>query len=590
MSLTCNLNRNKNIWLLFAAFFFLMSTISYSQIGSKEIARKQWLKMIHYQGLDGKMPETDLNALTEYKLIIDDKQKPASERENAGKQIAILILKAFGKDTIGSGALIERTVKTVVKDNEPVIINMDYPSTPLGQLAEVVQIGNGPVPLILIPEYRKNWMVYKEFMEMNKDKFTMYAVTLPGYNNTKPYPLPEFADYSKQVWLNSVTDGIIDLIKKKKLNKPYLVGSLNAGSYISVKLAAKNPELISGFILLNGSTYNRFIFSKATPGKKPTPEERINLVVADPSNILWPILQRGTLSRDSVEVRLNKQLARNHIINIYTRDSVRVKRIYEMHLSFRPFLERYDQEWSTADLTDDLKKLKVPILAAVSIVDEAYPFNSNTISPVAWQSFKLDNPSVSLQVVPFYDCRELIAMDAPSELGNAINAFVNGSHITGSPKKIFANRASPSAKTEQVLGTGSITISYSRPQVKAREIWGKLVPYDKVWRAGANEITEITFTSKVKLQDKELPAGSYSFFVIPVASGEWTVILNRVNKQWGAFRYNQEFDAIRFAVSPIQTGHQEWLSYSFENIKDNTAELWLRWEKMLVPVRIEVMK
>jgi pimeloyl-ACP methyl ester carboxylesterase len=574
---------------LFICLCLLFVCTSFAQTLGKNAVQKQWKKMIHYQQLDGKISEIDFNSLVDAKILMDDISKPVADRENAGKQIAAIILEAFGSDTAGIGASINDIVKTPVKDNEPVIIQMEYPSTPMGHLAEVIEMGKGPIPLILISEYRKNWGIYKEFMEANSDKFKMYAITLPGYNNSNAYPMPEFVDYSKRVWLNSVADGIVSLIRKKKIDRPVIVGSLNAGTYISARIALNNPELIRGIVVLNGDLYDASVKSKTAPEQKPGLAERTSLVNADYTNILWPIFQRKVLGRDSIVARLNRRLSPRHIINIYTRDSVRVKRIYEMHLSFRPFLERYDAEWQTADLTDDFKKMTVPILAGVSVADEAYPFNSNTRFSVNWESFKLDNPSLSITVLPFADCRQLIAMDAPEELGNAIDAFVRSKPLTGTVKKIYANRASPSALVEQVLGAGKISIQYGRPQVKGREIWGKLVPYDKVWRAGANEATQITFTKSIKIEGNELAAGTYTFFALPTA-GSWTIIFNKIKNQWGAFRYNKDYDALRIAVSPRQTEQQEWLEYSFENIKDNTGEIWLRWEKILIPLRVEMSK
>ena len=104
-------------------------------------------------------------------------------------------------------------------------------------------------------------------------------------------------------------------------------------------------------------------------------------------------------------------------------------------------------------------------------------------------------------------------------------------------------RVSPKAEVMQVVGLTKVTISYSRPGVKGRKIWGALVPYDKVWRAGADEATKITFSTDVIIEGKKLSAGSYSFFVIPTKK-EWTIIFNKVADQWGAFTYNEAEDAI----------------------------------------------
>ncbi|HEY6951492.1 MAG TPA: DUF2911 domain-containing protein [Bacteroidota bacterium] len=147
-------------------------------------------------------------------------------------------------------------------------------------------------------------------------------------------------------------------------------------------------------------------------------------------------------------------------------------------------------------------------------------------------------------------------------------------------------RISPNANVTQTIGTTVVKVDYSRPGVKGREIWGKLVPYDQVWRAGANDATTISFSSDVTVNGKKLPAGSYTFFILPTA-GEWTFIFNSEPKQWGAFNYNKEKDVLRIAVKPEAAPGQEWLSYNFENIKSNSCRFVMRWEKIVAGVTIE---
>jgi hypothetical protein len=147
-------------------------------------------------------------------------------------------------------------------------------------------------------------------------------------------------------------------------------------------------------------------------------------------------------------------------------------------------------------------------------------------------------------------------------------------------------RISPKAGVSQIIGTTEVKISYSRPGVKGRKIWGELVPYNKVWRAGADEATKFTFANDVKINGKKIPAGSYSFFVIP-SNGEWTLILNKVADQWGAFEYNENKDLIRFKVSPQKNGYQEWLSYSFSGMSTGMAYIDLSWEYLKVSLKVE---
>ena len=147
-------------------------------------------------------------------------------------------------------------------------------------------------------------------------------------------------------------------------------------------------------------------------------------------------------------------------------------------------------------------------------------------------------------------------------------------------------RVSPKAGVFQTLGITDVDVSYSRPGVKNRKIWGELVPYNKVWRAGADEATKITFSTDVMIEGKKLPAGAYGFFAIP-GENEWTLIFNKIADQWGAFTYNESEDALRIKVKPVSNSNQEWLLYSFTDMTSTSAQLNLIWEKLKVSFKIE---
>ncbi len=116
---------------------------------------------------------------------------------------------------------------------------------------------------------------------------------------------------------------------------------------------------------------------------------------------------------------------------------------------------------------------------------------------------------------------------------------------------------------------------------------GKLVPYDMVWRAGANENTFISFSDEVIVGGKTLPAGTYGLHMIP-SENEWTIIFSNNNWSWGSFFYEENEDALRTKVSPVSAEQQEWLNYSFENPSVNSVEVVMHWEKLKVPIKIEI--
>ncbi|WP_443938092.1 DUF2911 domain-containing protein [Pedobacter sp. MW01-1-1] len=146
-----------------------------------------------------------------------------------------------------------------------------------------------------------------------------------------------------------------------------------------------------------------------------------------------------------------------------------------------------------------------------------------------------------------------------------------------------ASRPSPAASATGTIKGAEITINYSSPSVKDRKIWGKLVPYNKVWRAGANEATTFESTKDLKIEGKVLPAGKYSFFVIPKETGTWTVIFNKEPKQWGAFKYEESKDQLRVEVKPTAlVAKQEQLLY-----KIDSKGFSLNWDKVAVPVKVK---
>lgn len=113
------------------------------------------------------------------------------------------------------------------------------------------------------------------------------------------------------------------------------------------------------------------------------------------------------------------------------------------------------------------------------------------------------------------------------------------------------------------------------------------MPYNRVWRVGANEATTFTVTRHVRIQGRPLPAGTYTFFVIP-GEADWTVIFNRVPRQWGAFNYNPAFDALRCPVTPSDAAHEEHLSYRVDAQGGDRALVTLAWEKRRVAFTLEV--
>jgi len=147
---------------------------------------------------------------------------------------------------------------------------------------------------------------------------------------------------------------------------------------------------------------------------------------------------------------------------------------------------------------------------------------------------------------------------------------------------------SPTCTLKQRIGLTDIEVVYSRPSMKDRAIFGGLVPYGTVWRTGANASTKVTFSTAVKLGGSDVPAGTYAFYTIPGES-EWTVILSKDTGPSGIFGYDAKEDLLRFKVEPKNIGeHVETFTMNFNDIRDDSATLYLAWDQAYVPIKLEV--
>lgn len=148
--------------------------------------------------------------------------------------------------------------------------------------------------------------------------------------------------------------------------------------------------------------------------------------------------------------------------------------------------------------------------------------------------------------------------------------------------------ASSSQSVTQGLGISKVSLEYQRPSANGRTIFGGLVPFDQVWRTGANNATAITFDSEVSINGNTVAAGTYGLFTIP-SKGEWTIILNKTSQQWGAYQYQEADDVLRFTVKPKKLKDKvETFTISFGNVTPKSLEISLAWEKTKVSFPVEV--
>ncbi len=148
-------------------------------------------------------------------------------------------------------------------------------------------------------------------------------------------------------------------------------------------------------------------------------------------------------------------------------------------------------------------------------------------------------------------------------------------------------RVSPHARVSQTVGLTEMSVDYHRPAVNGRAIWGALVPYGEVWRAGANENTVFETSTEIEIEGQTLPAGRYGLHTIPT-DGTWTIAFSTVSAAWGSYTYDPAEDALRVTVTPRVAPMQEHLAYRFDVLTDTSATLVLHWDQLEVPIQIGV--
>ena len=159
-----------------------------------------------------------------------------------------------------------------------------------------------------------------------------------------------------------------------------------------------------------------------------------------------------------------------------------------------------------------------------------------------------------------------------------------GVALAQAPAKLDLPRPSPKGSVTQTVGLTEITVAFSSPGVKGRKIWGEVVPFDKVWRAGANECTKLTVSTPISIEGKPLAAGSYCVFLLPQKSG-WTFILSRNLEQAGSDDYKQTEDALRVPATVSTIPLRERLAFTVIDFDEDKGTLAMEWETQRVAVK-----
>lgn len=147
-------------------------------------------------------------------------------------------------------------------------------------------------------------------------------------------------------------------------------------------------------------------------------------------------------------------------------------------------------------------------------------------------------------------------------------------------------RPSPNARVSQTIGTTEVDITYGRPGVKGRTVFGDLQAWGEVWRAGANEPTTVTITGPIEVAGERLEEGTYNLFMRPNQDGPWDVIFT-TPVRWGTM-FSEATPVLEVQADAVSGPAQEWLSYTFEDLSDTSATLIMRWDEFAVPLTLSV--
>ncbi|MEW6127804.1 MAG: alpha/beta fold hydrolase [Acidobacteriota bacterium] len=557
---------------------------------AKETTRAQMAEFLRYVELDQKTTPAEVDKLTDLWIRAGQAGLSSPDRQTAFRDLYLAYLKLTGFDLSSNPqrltGLVQFAVSTFEKGGRMDLRLPERRGKIDGDYIQVETQGRGPTPVLLIADGGMDGVeLYRSFIERNKTRYTMQVVTLPGIGKGRPLPHPEVYDPTRKPWLNSIEQSLVKLLDKQK-EKMVVIGTA-MGGYFAARLAAVKPEKIRAVILVD-ALVNMPMRSRVTPDQPASLQERLAIVkTITPAPFMFPM---GTVpGPDEIKKLLddpkNAHPAVQNWMSFAVKDDAVSKRWSFQTLSAGFFANgaRYTPELQATDLTDDLKNLSVPMLAMCALVDDKSP-RAPLAAITQWETMKMLYPTIPLTVITFADTRSYISEERPAEFDKALSDFLAGKPVVRNDLPAWYSRPSPRASIAQEIGATRVTITYGRPNLQGREL--NQLPKGRVWRAGANEATSITFSTDVNIEGQKLAAGTYTFFAIPNEQ-DWTIIFNKVKLQWGAFDYNSTFDALRVKVQSQMAEPQEWLNYSFEPTNEKTAKLVLHWGKLKLLINLE---
>lgn len=291
----------------------------------------------------------------------------------------------------------------------------EYKTSEWGSVPEYIKAGKGKQALILIPGIGFDASVFTDFMKANKNNYTMYAITIPGYGNTKAPPMPDTSiSYGEQSWNNNAIEGINKLIDKEKLDKPVIAGHFVQGVQLAVMLAIKYPHKVGGLILMGGPAK----FIGVMNGKiLDYPVDKMIMATDKYSGPIWFKKMKKSYFDEN-----------NFLPEIYSLDSIKAAQLWKLPASVSlPVAVRYSCEYFASDVRADFSKIKCPVLVLRAMFNKKVTESAiNSYLPPqfidTWNDAETRNPLIKVKDIP--DAATFVWKDKPAETYAAIKEFI----------------------------------------------------------------------------------------------------------------------------------------------------------------------
>lgn len=543
-------------------------------------AKSRLENLLYYLGKEKKAPDGEIARLADLLVVAENDQKPRRERTQSWLEIHHYFFKitedpdtTFQKRWLQFGGY--PLFSAYFNHKLPDYQLTKSTATPDSSPGNVKKYGNGEETLILIPPAGFDPTIYEEFIAQNQDHYTIFMVTLPGFGGVPPYLRQARRNLAEMSWFNNIENGLLALLKKEKVDKAFVLGN-GLGGFIAMRFGLNHPGKVKGIITVNGLLSSP-IPSMTTAGKSAMPDERLSrmeTLFPQAEFVPYSMFQPYGSFQSGYSIK-SEAIRSRQIENIATTD------IYAYRI--------YMEQLKAMDINHALKNLQVPLLAFTSVQDGLSPMVTfSRTNVIAWQKLDMKYPNKPIHLIPLQKTRDLALYDRPEEVAGIIHQFTKNLEAFEGlklPEPTWEVNKSPRASASQTFSNTDISISYSRPSVSDRELFGKLIPIDKLWRAGANEGTEITFSRDIRINNQSIAKGRYTLFIKP-GKDKWTIILNSILNQWNTTHYDPDYDVVHFDIIPSKAAHMERLKYDFENLTDHSVDLTIHWgtTKAVIPI------